>query len=395
MKKFLLILLCLALATAASAGSALANVAANTQIFTEATLTYDDGTGTQTSKASVTVTVALVPALATISAPADQSAVYGSTNTGTNYSYTVTAGGNGPDTYTLAIATVDATNTSGNSAQLKNITSPVTLGATVTTVGSTKLNIYVPSDGANDGVVNGIEPGDSVVIDGEVRQVDSVVDPETGTATIVLKTSLSSAPAAGVSVWEQKSFDVEVLSGAIDKAGASIKLTVETSVTDSAGKVSDQVVNTFTSGAAVLTKFARNLTDSAANSGGTGGKPFTIGGSSATYYTGGLKAEANDVIEYVLQVENAGTAPVTGCNIHDVLPLEYVTFQGGVFSGKDFLYVDEAGTKTGLTAAADTDTATQSGSDLTFYVGTGATSATSGSIDAGKSVMVVYRVKVN
>ena len=183
-------------------------------------------------------------------------------------------------------------------------------------------------------MVNGIEPGDSVVVDGEVRQVDSVVDPETGTATIVLKTSLSSAPAAGISVWEQKSFDVEVLSGTIANAGASIELTVETSVTDSAGKVSDQVVNTFNSGAAVLTRFARNLTNNAANTGGTGGKPFTINGTTATYYTGGLKAEAGDVIEYVLQVENAGTAPVTGCDIHDVLPLEYVTFQSGIYSAR-------------------------------------------------------------
>jgi uncharacterized repeat protein (TIGR01451 family) len=386
----------LALALLLPASRALANVAANTKIFTEATLTYDDGTGAQTSKASVTVTVAPVPALAVLSEPNDQSAVYGQTNTATGYSYTVTAGGNGPDTYTLAIATANATNTSGNSAQIKNITSPVTLGATVTTVGSTNINILVPSDGVADtpGSVNGIEAGDFVLVNSEVREVQSVADPATGTATIVLKTSLSAAPGAGVSVWEQKTFDVEVFSGTIATAGQSIVLTVETSVTNSAGKISDQVVNTFTSGAAVLTKFARNLTNASANSGGTGGRSFTINGSTATYFTGGLTATANDEIQYILLVENAGTAPVTGCDIQDLLPLDYVNFLTGLFSGKDVLYVDEAGTETGLTAAADTDTATVSGADMTFNIGTGATSSATGSIDAGKNIKVVYRVQV-
>ena len=32
---------------------------------------------------------------------------------------------------------------------------------------------------------------------------------------------------------------------------------------------------------------------------------------------------------------------------------------------------------------------------MTFYIGTGATSSTSGAIDVGKNVKVVYQVKVN
>jgi uncharacterized repeat protein (TIGR01451 family) len=385
----------LALALLLPATQALASVAANTKIFTEATLTYDAGTGTpQTSKASVTVTVALVPAPAVLSVPGDQTAVYVQTNTATGYSYTLTAGGNGPDTYSLAIAIVDAANTSGATAEIQNIALNLPLGASVTTVDSTALNIYVPSDGVSNGEVNGIAAGDFVVISGEVRQVESVVDPATGTATIVLKTSLSAAPGAGVSVWEQTSFDIEVLSGAIDTAGESIFLTVEISVTNSAGTVADQVLNTFTSGAAVLTKYARNMTTSANNNTGTGAKSFTVNGSTANYYTGGLKAVQNDEIQYVLMVQNAGTAPVTDCDIHDLLPLDFVDFLSGLFSGKDFLYVDQTGTEIPLTAAADTDTAMVSGADLSFNIGTGATSAAPGAIDVGKNVKVVYRVKV-
>jgi hypothetical protein len=370
-------------------------VAANTQIFTEATLTYDAGTGTpQTSKASVKVTVALVPAPAVLSVPDDQTAVYVQTNTATTYSYTLTAGGNGPDNYSLAISIIDPKNTSGHSAEIQNIALNIPLGASVTTVDSTALNIYVPSDGVSNDEVNGIAVGDFVVINGEVREVESVTDPATGTATLVLKTSLSSAPGAGVSVWEQTTFDIEVLSGTIETAGESILLTVETSVTNSAGKVADQVLNTFTSGAAVLTKYARNMTTSANNNSGTGAKSFTVNGSTATYYTGGLKAVQNDEIQYVLVVQNAGTAKVLDCDVHDLLPIDFVDFLSALFSGKDFLYVDEAGTEIPLTATADTDTATVSGADMNFNVGTGATSSQTGSIDAGNNVKIVYRVKV-
>ena len=154
------------------------------------------------------------------------------------------------------------------------------------------------------------------------------------------------------------------------------------------------MLNTFTSGAAVLTKFARNLTNSCGQHRRNRRQKLTVNGATATYFTGGLTAAQNDLIQYILVVENAGTAPVTKCTIADVLPIDYVNFQSGVFSGKDFLYVDEAGAETALTAAADTDTATVSGSNITFNVGTGATSSTTGTIGIGKNIKVAYQVKV-
>lgn len=388
----------LALALLLSATQALASVAANTRIFTEATLNYDDGTGTiRTSTASATVTIALVPAKATLGQPADGGAVYSAIDTATAYAYTVTAGGNGPDNYTLAVAVTDSSNTDNPSASIQNIASlTFTLGASVTTVGSDQTNILLPSDGVSDGNVNGIAVGDMVVINDEIREVESVHDPATGTATIVLKTPLTeAAPVAGVSVHEQRSFVVEVLSGTIQAMGENITVMAETSVTNSGGELAAQVLSTFTSGAAVLTKFARNVTNGAANTGGTGNRSFTVNGATAIYYTGGTTAVGGDVIEYLLLVENKGTATVDGCNIHDLLPVDYVLFQSGVFATKDFLYVDEAGAESTLTAAADTDTATVTGADMAFYLGTGATASAGGSIGPDKSVKVLYRVQVN
>ncbi len=410
--------LSLALALLLPAARVLANVAANTEIFTKATLTYDDGTtlpdgspDLKTSEASVTVTIALVPGPAVLSKPGPQSAVYAKTDTVTSYSYDVTAGGNGPDWYTLGIAVTGALNTNSDySIKVRDedgtlITfpyDPFPLGATVTAQSSTTSQLKAPFDGNDNGEVNGIKAGDTVVVDlatgqeiGVVKEVSE--DSATNTATITLEATsvLTTAPDAGVSVWERRTFDVEVLSGTIDDVTKSIDLTVDASVTNSGLGDSHQVISTYTSGAAVLTKFARNMTTAENNNSGTGGKSFTVNGSTATYYTGGLKAVQNDQIQYILVVENAGTASVTDCDIHDILPsAEYVDFLTGLYGGKDFLYVDEAGNETNLTATADADTASVSGENITLYVGTGATSSAGGEIAVEKNVKVLYRIQV-
>jgi hypothetical protein len=93
-------------------------------------------------------------------------------------------------------------------------------------------------------------------------------------------------------------------------------------------------------------------------------------------------------------VPPAGPAPVTPRATHDPPPPPPPDFPTRLHRGKDFLYLDQTGTEIPLTAAADTDTAMVSGADLSFNIGTGATSAAPGAIDVGKNVKVVYRVKV-
>jgi hypothetical protein len=388
-----IVLFCVISGLGLLATDAMATVAANTQIINQATLSYNDGTGVQTENASVAVTVSLVPGLATLDSPADQSSVYTGANTTHTYTYTITAGGNGPDTYAVTTAVAGSTNTTG--AGTGGDTS-FPLGATVTTSGSTTTVLQVPSDGTADSSVNGIENGDTVVVNGEVRTVSGISDPASGTATITLGVALGAAPGAGVSVHEQRTFPVDVLSGTITTVGTDITVTADTTVTNSAGPATDQILSTYTSGQAVLDKYVRNLTDAAGNAGGAGAQSFTVNGATNDYYTGGVTGETGDVLEYVLVASNNGGAQVTACSIADVLPTAFITFNSDAYGvSQDFAYIDEGGSETNLTEDPADDAATLSGANLTVNVGAGATSGAGGTIDPGNDVRVAYQVTID
>ncbi len=374
-------------------GRALADVAANAQIVNQATLTFDDGSGIQTINSSVTVTVAHVPGIPTLNAPADGTVAYAGVDTPLDFTYTITAGGNGPDSYTINSVVFSQTN-NGNDAGT-TVPSPVTLGATITTGGSTLSVLQVPSDG-NDGdsAVNGIAIGDTVVVNTEVRQVTNISDPATGTATISLSADLSALPGAGVAVLEQQNFTLTVASGTIVAAGTNIVVTVDTSAASAAGaSPADQVIATYTSGSATLTKYVRNV-DSA--NGTTGATSFTVNSSSNTYYTGGVAGAPGETLEYLLLVDNSGAGNVNDCTIADVLPTEFVTFVSDAYGADEVIYVDVAGgTETPLTEGSGDDAATLAGVNLTVHVGSGATAAAGGTVAAGTSVFIVYRVTIN
>ncbi len=390
------ILICMVLAMAmvlASAGSLLAAVAANTRIVNQATLTYDDGTGTRTATANVTVTVALVPGAPGLDQPPDASTAYAGPGTTLTFVYTVTAGGNGPDTYTITTSVTGSTNTTGPGASAP---ATVTLGATITTSGSTVSVLRVPSDGSADSSVNGIEVGNTVLVNGQVRTVTAISDPAAGFATITLNSPLPAAPAAGVPVYEQQQFSVVVDSGTIVTGGSDITVTVDTTAASSAGSDTDQVVATFTSGSATLTKYVRNLSWAAGNTGGTGATSITVNGTTYDYYTGGVKGRPGDVLQYVLVAANTSSAAVGNSTITDVLPTAYVTFKPDVYAATgDVIYIDETGTEHQLTQEADSDQATYASGTLTVHVGAGSNSSGGGSIPAGVSVTVAYQVTIN
>ena len=372
-------------------GRALADVAANAQIINQATLTFDDGTGPQTANASVTVTVAHVPGIPTLDSPADDSTAYTGVDTPLDFTYTITAGGNGPDTYTLSSVVTGQVNAGGAAATLP---ANIYLGATITTTGSTVTDLYVPADGLSDAAVNGIAAGDTVMVAGELRTVSGVIDPAAGTAVISLSGALSAAPGAGVAVLEQQTFTLTVTSGTIVAAGTDITVTAETTAASAAGATpADAVVATFTSGSATLTKYVRNVTSA---NGTAGVQTFTVGGSANDYYTGGVTGVPGDTLEYLLLAENAGGGDVTGCTIDDVLPTGFVTLVTDAYGTDEVTYVDVAGaTETTLSQEADLDAASVSGANLTVHVGTGATNSTGGTIAAGTSVFIVYRVTIN
>lgn len=211
------------MALAVTPHHASANTAAYTDIYNIATVNYKDATNTiaQTPvTATAKVTVTLVAAQPSLNAPADQDTTLGVAAT---YNYTITTNANGPDSYALSTSANGGSVT--NSANITASTAvpaptPIILGATtivtpITIPAATNTAIVVPSDGNSaDGIVNGIEGGDTVVINGLVYSVISVVD-NASLVGIVTSTITVNGPASallpyGTLIAERKTFTVAV-----------------------------------------------------------------------------------------------------------------------------------------------------------------------------------------
>jgi len=395
--KFKFRLFCCALLLAVSAAPAWANLAANTQIINQAQLSYNDGVATRTATASVTVTVGLVAAAPNITPGPPQSTTYTGVGTTLADSFTITSGANGPDTYNLSAAVSASSNTSGPTAAPTAPT--VSLGATVTTVGSSTLTLVVPADGNLPGEmpgVNGIQVGDSVVINGETRTVTAISDNSGGTSTITLNAPLAAAPSAGVLVAEQKVVTTTVSAGTIATPGNDVTVSAAITATSasSAGATltSAPVLNTFTSGVATLTKYVRNLSVPSGS-----GTPYIYSG--VNYYPAGVTAKPGDTLEYILVATSSGSGTVSASVVSDVLPTSYVTLKANAYGvGREITYVSDTNVVTTLSAAVDADTAKYDAAlkTLTAYVGTGATNAAGGTIPGGnRSVLVLYQVTLN
>jgi hypothetical protein len=384
--------------------SAQANMAANTQIINAAHLSYNDGASTVTADSSVTVTVSLVPLAPTIPTGTGDSGQYTASNTVLNNHFTVVAQSNGPDSYTLTPAIVSQTNnnTSGTIGTMSPA-SPITLGGSVVVADGSHTNsattIYVPTDGTADSVVNQIQANDWVVVGtSNPIQVQSVTDPGVvggvpGIASIVFASGLSGgAPAAGDPVREQVTITVPVNSGTIDSSGSSIVITKHltvASVTDPTKTVtSADVTDTYTSGAASFTKYVRNVTNAI-----VGGTDLQFpAGSGPHYYRTGVTAKTNEVLEYLIVVANSGTGDISAAVVTDGLPVTYANYNAGTI-----IYYDQSNTSHALTDAAADDAGKWVSPTITVNVG-GTTPPTlpaaGGTIAAGETVHVVYRVTV-
>ncbi len=376
------------------------NTAANTQIINTADLAYNDGTSVKHATASVSVTVALVQSSPTIVPGPPQTTSYNGTGTTLNDSFTITTGANGPDTYNLIAAVAGSTNTSGATAA--SALPAVALGATVTTAGSTTTTIVVPADGNLIGEmtgVNGIQIGDTVVVNGEVRTVTNIIDNAAGTSSIVLNAPLTIAPGVGVLVAEQKVLTVNVTAGTITTTGTDVTVSATITATSVTSPVATMtagaVLNTYTSGVATLAKYVRNVPPASPTGSGT---PYIYNG--INYYPAGVTAKPGiDTLEYILVTTNTGNGAVTAAAINDILPTSFVTLKANAYGlGKEITYVSDTNATTLLSAVADIDAATYDAAakKLTVNVGTGATNIAGGSIPGvNKSVLVLYQVTVN
>jgi uncharacterized repeat protein (TIGR01451 family) len=217
---------------------AAANTATNTAIINTATVNYRDAGGTLQAPvtASATVTISLVAASPTLNTPADQNT---SLAVAANYSYTIFSNANGPDTYNLTIpSNVNSANITASTAV--PAPTPISLGATtiftpVTIPAATDTAITVPSDGGLFAGVNGILGGATVVINGLVYNVISVVDnpSASGTSTITVNGPASGLLPYGTVIGEQKTFTLAVTPTTMNPTTVNETITTTVSARDS------------------------------------------------------------------------------------------------------------------------------------------------------------------
>jgi len=380
---------------AVSAAPAWGNTAAHTRIISQIATYYQDSGISRTVFASSTVVVNLVATAPGVMAGTAQTASYAGTGTTLTDIFTITATSNGPDTYNISASIAGSTNTAGATAT--PAASSIQLGASVTAAGSTTTDIAVSSDGVTDGAVNGIGAGDTVVINGEARTVQSVIDNATGVSTIRLSPALTSAPAAGVLVAQQAAVSVTVTAGTIVSTGVNVTVSVNITATSQSGShpatTSANILNTYTSGTAALARYVRNVT----HNGLAGDISTSISYGGNTFYSTGVTALPGDVLEYLLAGSvSSGTA--ASAAIRDALQTSSVEFHAGVYSGgKDITCVNIDGSESYLTAAAGDDAGVYSSPNLTVNVGTGAgiPPAAGGTMVAPQTVRVLYQVKIN
>jgi len=379
-----------------------ANLAANTKITNTALLSYYDGSATKTVPASVDVTVSLVQAPVLVTAGVAQTTSYSISATLTD-AFTVTAKANGPDTYNYCMTITDSTNTGNPGLGVTpTCASPLTvaLGSTVTTLGSTASTIVVPADGAADSSINGIQAGDKIVIDstGEEATVLSVTDNASGTSTIVLTAGLVGAvPGVGIQIGERKTVNSTVTPGTIIASGTDVTVSDNCTVTSTTkpsvtATSPTSVLNTFASGKATLTKYVRNIS----NPSGTG-SPYPYAGNN--YFPTDVTANPGDTLEYILVATNTDTDPlaiVSQAFITDPVPTTYVNFVSNAYGSAEIRYVANAASPSpvDLTQEIDGDQGQYSGSTLTVYIGTGATSSSGGTLGPNITALVLFQVTV-
>ena len=140
-----------------------------------------------------------------------------------------------------------------------------------------------------------------------------------------------------------------------------------------------------------VTRFAFNSVSSAGGSGGVGNLLDNVSlGTAACVVTtksvanlsGTATARVGDTLEYSVTAENRGGSPATSASIIDTIPAGLTFVPGSLV------------TSASATDASGDDAAEIVGSTVTARIGDGATAASGGSIPAGESRTLTFRVKV-
>lgn len=383
-----------------------AMTASNTRITNTVTVNYADAAGVaQTAlEASVQISVNLVPSAPLVVFPANQD--FTAENTSYNLTYIITATANGPDTYVLG--TVDTRNNMDDDAAAT--TPSVTLGATsIASPASAGQNtLVVPFDGNDsDSAINGIQVGDTIVIDptgvaevAVVTAIDESNGPLGNTVTITVADPLVNSFAYGIMIGERQEVTQVITTDSVTAGvtGTHSLITTVSSQTDNGIFIEQTTATVLTVRRPGLevNKYVRNVTTPV-----SGADAITLGGN--TWYASGVSGNPADVMEYLIVVNNsdpdAGNA--TGIVIVDPIP-QFTTFVSGTVS------LDATGTGTFVSQSDDVDSGSAAEFDasgngvLYVYAGLGGDDSEpgvgngeGGVLAAGESSRVVFRVTID
>ena len=382
-----------------------AMTASNTRITNTVTVNYADAAGTAQSEldASVQISVNLVPSAPLVVFPADQD--FTAENTSYNLTYIITATANGPDTYNFS--TVDTRNNMDDDVAAG--TPSVILGATsvASPANAGQSTLVVPYDGDDaDNAVNGIQVGDTIVIDptgtaevAVVTAIDETNGPLGNTVTITVEDPLANTHGYGILIGERQEVVQVVTTDSVTAGvtGTHSLITTVSSVADPAILIEQGTATVLTvrrPGLAV-NKYVRNVTTPVA-----GVDAITIGGD--TWYASGVSGNPADVMEYLIVVNNSDpdAGDAIDIVIADPIP-QFTTFEAGSVSldatGDDTFVAQDESLDSGSAAEFDGVNGV-----LYVYAGTGgddtdagAGNGTGGMLAGGESSRVVLRVTID
>lgn len=335
-----------------------ASTAQGTVIQNRVTVSYNDSGGAAQTPvtASADVTVTLVQGAPNVTVNTVSSATINQGQT-TTITYFVTATSNGPESYTFGSGTANVSNM--NPAGTGGATTPLnfSLGATTLSaaapIGATTIKVaYNPADPA--GSVNGIAPGDSIVIGGNpytvaaagISKTNATVwgDPNYNMVTITLTAAIAgTAGTAGQVVGERTTFSVTYTSGSVDTGFV-------TGTFNANGTAKSGTGPTGTSANTLITVNKTQLSVQ---------KLVSVDNGS-TYAATGNAAPGTSLI-YKIVITNSGAGNATTVQISDALPpyLTYVAGQSKYATAAATAYTAATGLSEGaggLTFAANTIT---------------------------------------
>jgi|GEM_PF-1816376 len=373
-------------------------------------------------------------------------------NSGTSTSYLIalTANANGGDTYILGDTNVGNVNMASQSVSWATVANngstviasgnptSIALGASViqantaTTIsipGGSNLVAKIQTNAAGSKVlvVNGIDYIVTGVATGNPASntnVGNVLYNSLGTPTAevldVITLAANPGGAAvvpaftanaliGSQVGEQILVKVTVsgIIGATINTPGQVPFTVTT--TDGGGGhpvATTTILTTFSTSNLQIKKTVRNC-----------GQATAVGSCGAGAYGPTATGNPGDILEYKVDIINSGAASASVVSAQDAVPVytSLISFTtatfgdaGSIGTGLPAQYFAQVsdGTTTGSLTMQSSDTevanigtgdaaGTSANSAIHFYLGTGATSSAGGSVAAGKSYTILYRMKVN